>query len=62
MSDPQVALPPLSAIADPAVRKALQAIYDELRLRRGELPGASDRKFVTKAEMVTYIGQASPRR
>jgi hypothetical protein len=60
MSNPQNPLPPLSAVADPAVRKALQAIYDELRLRRGET-GSGDNKFVTKAELVTYVGQASPR-
>lgn len=47
---PNIPLPPLSSITDPAVRLALQAIYDELRLRRGET-GNGQEKFVTKTEL-----------
>lgn len=49
----QIPLPSLAAISDPAVRRALQAIYDELRLRRAET-GSGDSKFVTQSEMVAY--------
>ena len=50
----QIPLPPLSAITDPAVRLALQAIYDEIRLRRGEL-GNGNEKFVTQAELAAEL-------
>lgn len=50
MANSQIPLPPLSQVQDPVVRKALQAIYDELRLRRGET-GGGDQKFVTKSEL-----------
>lgn len=50
MANTQIPLPPLSSIQDPAVRKALQAIYDEIRLRRGET-GAGGEQFVTQSEL-----------
>lgn len=46
----QIPLPPLSAVSDPALRLILKAIYDELRLRRGEI-GNGENKFVTQAEL-----------
>ena len=46
----QIPLPPLTAISDVALRSILQAIYDELRLRRGEV-GNGDKRFVTQAEL-----------
>ena len=50
----QIPLPPLASIPDPAVRLALQAIYDEIRLRRGEL-GNGNEKFVTQAELAAEL-------
>ena len=50
----QVPLPPLSSVSDPALRLILKAIYDELRLRRGET-GNGDNKFVTQAELKASI-------
>lgn len=47
-------LPPLSSIADPATRLALQAIYNELLLRRGDV-GNGQQQFVTKAQLDTAI-------
>lgn len=46
----QIPLPPLTAVSDVALRNILQAIYDELRLRRGEV-GNGDKRFVTQAEL-----------
>ena len=46
----QIPLPPLTAISDVALRSILQAIYDELRLRRGEV-GNGEKRFVTQAEL-----------
>lgn len=56
MSSSQIPLPPISGVTDPAVRKALQAIYNELQLRRGET-GSGDNKFVTQAELVSYAAK-----
>ena len=46
----QIPLPPLSSIKDADLRSILNAIYDELRLRRGET-GNGQEKFVTKSEL-----------
>ena len=46
----QIPLPPLTTISDVALRNILQAIYDELRLRRGEV-GNGEKRFVTQAEL-----------
>lgn len=40
-------LPPLSAVKDPAVRSALEAIYAQLRVRNGEVGNA---KFLTEKD------------
>lgn len=45
----QIPLPPLSAVADSSLRNILQAIYDELRLRRGEV-GNGQQQHVTRSE------------
>lgn len=42
--------PPLSAVKDPAVRAVLQAIYDHLRVRSGEV-GDGTNKYVTQTEL-----------
>ena len=54
MSSQQIPLPPLSSIPDPAVRQALQAIYNEIMLRRGEL-GNGQEQFVTAATLAAEL-------
>ena len=54
MSKQQIPLLPLTAIDDVNLRRILQAIYDELRLRRGETKNTDDR-FVTKAELESRL-------
>ena len=46
--------PPLTAIQDPAVRQALQAIIDHLRVRSGEA-GDGRQKFITQAELAQAL-------
>jgi len=54
VSSQQIPLPPLSSIPDPAVRQALQAIYNEIMLRRGEL-GNGQEQFVTAATLAAEL-------
>lgn len=52
-----VSLPPLGGVKDAAVRAALEAIYQELQLRRGER-GDGTSRFITKNELDSQVADA----
>lgn len=50
------AIPPLSAVQDPAARAVLQALVNGWQVRNGQL-GAGDKAFITAADVPTVINQ-----